>query len=546
MIANPFAGMFSIDPNSTPQQIAEQRARIAAMMPQFGNAKYVGQGLGQLATGIAMGMQNRKIDKIEGNNQQTANDMFSRIFGARDTQASTSGPSRGPLSVLGMQSPTDPNSSQGIATDAMTALGHNPQGEFSAALLDAGLPQHVVDGINMNVADESGFNPAAVGDNGNAFGLAQWNGPRKAALLKFAADAGMDPSSPKVQAQFLVSELRGPEAGAMAALTATQNAPDAAVAFLNKFERPAEQHRARREAAYGGQPAPQTAPPQIPMSDLYAVLSNSYSSPEQKAVATSLIEQNTQNADPMRAMELQKAQLELDQMQNPQQGGGEYGLQPIVTQDADGKYHLFQAAKDGSAPKEIALPFGWTPGNQYLDTGTAFQPVPKVGTGAGAPIVKDVAGAAAEAERGKNTAAAEQMLPATQTMVDTIDQQITDLQTDPYLPNMLGPMDSRLPNISEESARVQGKIDQLKGGVFLQARQMLKGGGAITDYEGQKAEQAFARMNQAQSVADFNSALDDFRYFIKQGLKNLDKQAGGSATQPGQTLTYNPDTGEFE
>lgn len=56
-------------------------------------------------------------------------------------------------------------------------------------------------------------------------------------------------------------------------------------------------------------------------------------------------------------------------------GGSEYGLQPIITQDENGKYHLFQAAKDGSAPKEIALPHNWTPKMQFLNTETGFAPV---------------------------------------------------------------------------------------------------------------------------------------------------------------------------
>jgi hypothetical protein len=107
---------------------------------------------------------------------------------------------------------------------------------------------------------------------------------------------------------------------------------------------------------------------------------------------------------------------------------------------------------------------------------------------------------------------------------------------------MLGPMDSRLPNLSSDAARVQGKIDQLKGGAFLQARQMLKGGGAITDYEGQKAEAAFARMSTAQSVEDFNAALDEFNAAVQQGLAKLEAQAGGGVTpaqpqSPRQTST---------
>lgn len=60
--------------------------------------------------------------------------------------------------------------------------------------------------------------------------------------------------------------------------------------------------------------------------------------------------------------------------------GAEYGLQPIVTQEGPndpnpGKYHLYQAGKAGQPPKEIELPFGWTPKMQFLNQETQFAPV---------------------------------------------------------------------------------------------------------------------------------------------------------------------------
>ena len=56
-------GMFSIDPNSTPEQIAAKRKQIAGLMPNYGSAKYVGEGLGQLAHGIISGKQSRELDR---------------------------------------------------------------------------------------------------------------------------------------------------------------------------------------------------------------------------------------------------------------------------------------------------------------------------------------------------------------------------------------------------------------------------------------------------------------------------------------------------
>jgi Phage tail lysozyme len=130
--------------------------------------------------------------------------------------------------------------------------GGSPAAVFQSVLLQGGLPEHVVAGIMMNGHDESGFNPAIVGDNGNAIGILQWNGPRKRALERFAAEMGADWHDPAVQAKFTLYELQGPERAAFNKLMTTSTAGEAGAVFVNEFERPAEVHRARREAAYLG------------------------------------------------------------------------------------------------------------------------------------------------------------------------------------------------------------------------------------------------------------------------------------------------------
>ena len=143
------------------------------------------------------------------------------------------------------------------AKDSLRAAplpARTPAEVFQSTLLAGGLPPHVVDGIMMNGHDESGFDPTAVGDNGNAFGILQWNGPRMRALKNFAAANGGDPADPAIQAQFTLYELQGPERAAYDRLMATNSAGEAGAVFVNHYERPAETHRARREAAYlGGQ-----------------------------------------------------------------------------------------------------------------------------------------------------------------------------------------------------------------------------------------------------------------------------------------------------
>lgn len=75
------------------------------------------------------------------------------------------------------------------------------------------------------------------------------------------------------------------------------------------------------------------------------------------------------------------------------------------------------------------------------------------------------------------------------------------------------------------AASAQARIDQIKGKNFLQAFESLKGGGAITQIEGEKATEAIARMNQAQSEKDFKAALDDLENVINVGLSRIEATA---------------------
>lgn len=214
---------------------------------------------------------------------------------------------------------------------------------------------------------------------------------------------------------------------------------------------------------------------------------------------------------------------------------GTAGLMPVWLQDEQGNPVLGQMTKDGKVIRS-EMDEGLTPVGPYQKS---FET--KRGEAAG-----------------KATGEAAGALPGASMTAQRVAQQVEDLKTDPYLENMLGPVNSRLPNVTQDSARVQGRLNQLQGGAFLEARQALKGGGAITDYEGQKAEQAYARLNQAQSPEDFRAALDEFNYYVQQGLAKLQAQAsqqqmgGGypgaapAAPGPQQRYRFNPQTGEIE
>ena len=66
---------------------------------------------------------------------------------------------------------------------------------------------------------------------------------------------------------------------------------------------------------------------------------------------------------------------------------------------------------------------------------------------------------------------------------------------------------------------------QLEGKLFMKAYQTLKGGGQITEIEGDQAKQAQGRMNIALSEAEYKKALTDFLSAYRRGLENLKKVA---------------------
>ncbi|MBX4921002.1 phage tail tape measure protein [Rhizobium bangladeshense] len=98
-----------------------------------------------------------------------------------------------------------------------------------------GLADHQVAGILGNISAESAFNPRAVGDSGNAFGLYQWN-DRSPALMASIGGRG-NLGDELAQHRFAYSELMGSEGRAWNAL---KNAPDvrSATAAFAGFERP--------------------------------------------------------------------------------------------------------------------------------------------------------------------------------------------------------------------------------------------------------------------------------------------------------------------
>lgn len=90
-------------------------------------------------------------------------------------------------------------------------------------------------------------------------------------------------------------------------------------------------------------------------------------------------------------------------------------------------------------------------------------------------------------------------------------------------------------------------LEQIKGKTFLEAFQMLKGAGQITEQEGAKAQAALNRMSANISEKDFKEAAFDFTSSIQAAIDRASKSAGKPSTDIKPSLppgvTVKPITG---
>lgn len=311
----------------TPDQVESQRKLIEAAQGRMGDTSPVGhwtQGAARVVDALGGVLRERRTNKAEaagmdGADAYVRNDpVLSGLLGGGTAPATAGTPSTGQMP-------------QGVNADSIRA-----------GLVARGLPEHVADGFVMNFQDESGLNPGIneaapiVPGSRGGFGLAQWTGPRRKALESFAAERGVSAADPDIQLDFLMTELQGPESGAANSILSTTDSGQAAAAIVNKFLRPAEEHRASREARYtggggmsaSGQPMPITGGGEGVVGALASAMSDPWVAKKYGPVIQSLMsqqmargdmqyQQQLQQSDPQYQLGLQKSQLELDALRNP-------------------------------------------------------------------------------------------------------------------------------------------------------------------------------------------------------------------------------------
>jgi flagellar protein FlgJ len=94
--------------------------------------------------------------------------------------------------------------------------------------------------------------------------------------------------------------------------------------------------------------------------------------------------------------------------------------------------------------------------------------------------------------------------------------------------------------MSDDGRRALTRYTKMEGTAFLEGRAMLKGGGAITDFESKKAEAAFARLSRSLSESDAREALNEFKEAVQAGVEKLRAKARGGSAPSAAAPTATP------
>jgi hypothetical protein len=228
-------------------------------------------------------------------------------------------------------------------------------------------------------------------------------------------------------------------------------------------------------------------------------------------------------------------------MQQKKAVSGEYSLTPQYGTDKDGNTVLLQTGKSGEAI-QTKLPEGVkiSSGVDKVDLGTSWGIIDKRTGNLVGTQPKDVSGKEAAEARGKAQGEAQAALPGALADAERTKASIDQLLNHEGLGSIVGPLDQYRPSwsLGESGNDALARYKQLQGQAFLQAYNLLKGGGAITDIEGKKAEAAMARLDRAQSEDTFKAALKDFRDAIESGVNKL-KAKAGTTTAPAASAPTN-------
>lgn len=342
---------FGQTPTLTPDGARRKRELAAQFASQIGGARNVGEGLSAIGSALASRGLQRQADKADAENNKKAYDLIAAAMRGEAPSFGTFDSSQ--TSGFGAPIDTSRTPEQEIGDNAMAALsrtdGMSMPGLFDSLEERHGLPEGY---LARTAQIESGGNPNAQNPNSSAggmfqfidstaqqYGLTDKTDPHASAraAAQLAADnaghlrqvLGREPTA----GELYLAHQQG--AGGAAKLLSNPNASAASVVgnqavSLNggNANMTAGDFANQWTGKFGGGQAQPAQPPQQDYSAFYEALASPWLDQGQKAILMSELrdrkaadqrayDQWTQANDPMRQLQLERAQLEVEALRNP-------------------------------------------------------------------------------------------------------------------------------------------------------------------------------------------------------------------------------------
>ena len=184
---------------------------------------------------------------------------------------------------------------------------------------------------------------------------------------------------------------------------------------------------------------------------------------------------------------------------------------------------------EGIPPSQAARVNGPQPGSSADIQPTPVQTTPVRRPGS-YPI--DIQGRERAEAVGQAQGKAQVDLPRVLDNANFMLKYIDELRNHPGRDLATGMIAGRVGAIGGAQADYIERIDQIKGGTFLEAFNSLRGGGQITEAEGNKATVALARLSRVKDTKSINQALDDLRSVVESGMRRARETAGIGGSPP--------------
>ncbi|SLN64989.1 D-alanyl-D-alanine carboxypeptidase family protein [Ruegeria meonggei] len=521
-------------PTLTPDGAQRKRDLAAQFATQMRAPRNFGEGLTHLGNAWAARRMMDRADKAEATGRASAQGSSDKAVEAIRAAMAGGKPkpyasSAGPMSILGMK-PTTPE--QEIGDEAMIALDR---------------PDMVVKGFD--------FTPYAVG--GAAARADSFTGLKpemQTAMIPFlqAADKELGPGalkvtsayrSPELQAQLWDAALKkygSPEAarkwvappgksqhnsgtaidfaGADGGLLRDANSREAQWIKANAAKYGLavpmgwEPWQVELAGARGNKNSGHSAAPQSPdYSAVYEALANPWLDQGQRSMLMGMLQQAQQQNDPMRQLALEKAQLEVANMRNPQPGFSvltdeqetQMGLDPAGNYQIGPNGKVSQIGGGGtnvSVSTEAAIPKGFRAIRDEQGRLLSYEPVP------GGP--EDTSAADAKAAEAKTTSA--------NIVMDEIGiakELIAGQSTFSPATGLTGSIASTID--STRAGALKNRLTTIKANIGFDKLQSMRdasptGGalGQVSEFENRLLQSVFGSLEQAQSEEDILYNLD--------------------------------------